>query len=199
MAWQTPKSWAAGEMVTAALMNQHLRDNFGLVKTNINDYGVLRPGIKSFGASAGQFNAAGGADTALTSYDVTIPGGALANPGDAVFLEGFMYRASAAAGNGTFKITVGASSAVTVLTDTTASAHLITFRYRIARRAATTGLIYGIASFGNTQYLTAAGLSSTTWASDVLIRWTAAHTTASVVGLLDYFTYYAINLTGVSG
>jgi hypothetical protein len=33
----------------------------------------------------------------------------------------------------------------------------------------------------------------------VLIRWTAAHTTATVVGLLDYFTLYQINLTGVSG
>lgn len=28
MAWTTPRTWAAGEVITAAIMNTHVRDNF---------------------------------------------------------------------------------------------------------------------------------------------------------------------------
>jgi hypothetical protein len=31
--WSSPKTWSAGELVTAALMNSHLRDNFDFLKT----------------------------------------------------------------------------------------------------------------------------------------------------------------------
>lgn len=31
MAWTTPRSWTTGEIVTAALMNTHVRDNFSAV------------------------------------------------------------------------------------------------------------------------------------------------------------------------
>ena len=29
MAWTTPRTWVSGEIVTAAIMNQHVRDNLG--------------------------------------------------------------------------------------------------------------------------------------------------------------------------
>lgn len=33
MAWTTPRTWVAGEVVTAALMNTHLRDNLDALRT----------------------------------------------------------------------------------------------------------------------------------------------------------------------
>lgn len=35
MAWTTPKTWSVGEVVTAANMNLHLRDNVGFLKHEI--------------------------------------------------------------------------------------------------------------------------------------------------------------------
>ncbi|MEO8609958.1 MAG: hypothetical protein ABI690_18840 [Chloroflexota bacterium] len=31
--WSSPKTWSVGELVTAALLNSHLRDNFDFIKT----------------------------------------------------------------------------------------------------------------------------------------------------------------------
>lgn len=31
MAWTTPRTWVAGELVTAAIMNTHVRDNLSMV------------------------------------------------------------------------------------------------------------------------------------------------------------------------
>lgn len=43
MAWTTPRTWNAGEVVTAALMNLHVRDNLNVLKTSIWDDGLLKP------------------------------------------------------------------------------------------------------------------------------------------------------------
>lgn len=42
MSWTTPRTWVAGEIVTAALLNTHVRDNESVLKTNINDDGSLK-------------------------------------------------------------------------------------------------------------------------------------------------------------
>lgn len=34
MAWATPRTWVSGELVTAALLNQHIRDNLNAVVPN---------------------------------------------------------------------------------------------------------------------------------------------------------------------
>jgi voltage-gated potassium channel Kch len=34
MAWTTPRTWVAGEVVTAALMNLHVKDNLDVLKTH---------------------------------------------------------------------------------------------------------------------------------------------------------------------
>lgn len=34
--WTTPRTWAVGELVTAAMMNQHVRDNLDWLKTPIS-------------------------------------------------------------------------------------------------------------------------------------------------------------------
>jgi hypothetical protein len=41
MAWTTPRTWTAGEVVTAAMMNAHVRDNLNVLKTNIGDDGTI--------------------------------------------------------------------------------------------------------------------------------------------------------------
>lgn len=41
MAWTTPRTWTAGELVTANEMNTHLRDNLNILKTYIGNDGSL--------------------------------------------------------------------------------------------------------------------------------------------------------------
>lgn len=40
MAWTVPRTWIAGEFVTAALMNEQLRDNLNILSTYIGDDGA---------------------------------------------------------------------------------------------------------------------------------------------------------------
>jgi len=67
MAWSTPRTWNSGETVTAALMNAHLRDQLNVLKTKIDDNGLLRT-LYAGPAVAG--NVTTGEDT-LTSFTAT--------------------------------------------------------------------------------------------------------------------------------
>lgn len=40
--WNPPRTWNAGETVTAVLMNQQVRDNLNILKTSIDDDGKIR-------------------------------------------------------------------------------------------------------------------------------------------------------------
>ena len=42
--WSSPRSWSVGELVTAALMNAHLRDNLEFLKTPPTDSEILNEG-----------------------------------------------------------------------------------------------------------------------------------------------------------
>ena len=42
--WVTPRTWAAGELVTASIMNAHVRDNLNALKTTAGGYNVLNIG-----------------------------------------------------------------------------------------------------------------------------------------------------------
>lgn len=48
MAWTTPRSWVPGELVTALMLNTHIRDNLNILKTSINDDGTLNVSSKPF-------------------------------------------------------------------------------------------------------------------------------------------------------
>lgn len=39
MAWNTPRTWVSGELVTALLMNEQIRDNMNILSTYISDTG----------------------------------------------------------------------------------------------------------------------------------------------------------------
>lgn len=54
MAWSSPRSWSAGETVTASLMNAHLRDNLNAISPKVAwvsigspDGAVIATGIKA--------------------------------------------------------------------------------------------------------------------------------------------------------
>lgn len=42
--WVTPRTWTAGELVTASIMNAHVRDNLNALKTPAG--GVQRPELR---------------------------------------------------------------------------------------------------------------------------------------------------------
>jgi hypothetical protein len=51
MAWTTPRTWVTGELVTAALLNAHLRDNLNaLVPVGVDAWTAFTPTVK-FGAT----------------------------------------------------------------------------------------------------------------------------------------------------
>lgn len=41
MAWTAPRTWTTGELVTAPIMNAHVRDNLDILKTSIDDTGDI--------------------------------------------------------------------------------------------------------------------------------------------------------------
>ena len=76
MAWTAPRTWNPGETVTATQLNQHIRDNLILLKTNINDSGVLK--------TAEYMDATPRASSSTTETDAstfTLPAGTLATNG----------------------------------------------------------------------------------------------------------------------
>ena len=41
MAWTAPRTWVSGELISASIMNAHIRDNQTILKTSINNGGAL--------------------------------------------------------------------------------------------------------------------------------------------------------------
>ena len=72
MAWTTPRTWVAAETTTAALMNTHVRDQFNILKTRIDDDGTLKTQLLGVAGVAG-FGNVGAAETDATGYSFTIP------------------------------------------------------------------------------------------------------------------------------
>lgn len=205
MAYVTPRTWSPGETVTAALFNQHIRDNMNVLKTQIRDDGRLLTLLKGIAFSAGQGNAAGGGDTALTSYLVTIPAGLISQPGDGVVLEGSL---SAAANTNTKALKLklvgaGAPNMVTVFTNAANVAnHIPTFRLLLRRRTATVGAatgasLVGAANQGNaTSVLLNAGLTGIDWSIDQTLTLYLVGTAANDLLMVDYCVRVFSGLTG---
>jgi hypothetical protein len=60
MAWTTPRTWVSGEIVTAALMNTHVRDNLTYLKNVLSGHATDTQAVFLHGAngSGGSYNAA---------------------------------------------------------------------------------------------------------------------------------------------
>jgi hypothetical protein len=65
MAWTAPRTWNVGELVTASMMNTHVRDNLSALKTPPSSYVDIN--TTDFTTSSTSF-------TALTGYTVTVDG-----------------------------------------------------------------------------------------------------------------------------
>jgi hypothetical protein len=202
MAWTTPRTWNPGETVTASLMNVHLRDQLNILKTQIRDDGALILGLGQVGFSAGQGNNAGGADTQLTSYDVTIPAGFCLNPGDMIVVEG-VFTTAANGNTKTCKIQVGGGTSQTVFV-TAGSSTIVPFRVEIRRRTSTTGSMTGVSWIGAasggapTNYMINVSLGTVAFGSSQTLKIFAASTGAADLKLTDYNVYFVRSLTGTT-
>ena len=63
MAWVAPRTWIPGETVTASLMNAHVRDDMNVLKTQIDDNGLLKPDLYERASAVGN-SGAGNTDVA---------------------------------------------------------------------------------------------------------------------------------------
>jgi hypothetical protein len=81
-------TWDPRHHVTAAEMNAQVRDNLGVLKTNVCDLGWPKVGLKNFAVSAGQALTLLLTWEEMTSYLVDIPAGYLSQPGDSLLVEG---------------------------------------------------------------------------------------------------------------
>jgi len=92
MAWTTPRTWVPLEVVSAALLNTHIRDNENVLKTAMDDNGLLKTQHFGVGFSVGAGNVSTG-ETDLAGYSFTIAANLLAD-GDALRLRGLCTLAN---------------------------------------------------------------------------------------------------------
>jgi len=55
MAWTAPRTWVVGELVTAAIMNTHIRDNFSYLK-DLGTYSIFYPALMFYDSSVPAFH-----------------------------------------------------------------------------------------------------------------------------------------------
>jgi hypothetical protein len=130
---------------------------------------ALRTAVKVFGFSAGQGCTTGaGTDDPLNSYTVTIPPNFLANPGDALLVEG-RYTLAGNANAKVGKIRVGAAGTLVTIYTGNGNANIIPFRLKITRRTSVTGMATGITWVGAaaagapTNYLIDTAVATVDW------------------------------------
>lgn len=159
--------------------------------------------LKGFAFGSGQGNAGGGGDTQLTSYDVTIEGGSIPQPGDTLIAEGTWTVVN----NGntkTAKMQIGGGTLVTIATIAAGSAQIVPFRMVIRRRTSTTASITGISWIGAaaagapTNYLVNNAVTTVDWTIDQTLKIFAASTTAADLVLTDYSVVLAKGAVGVT-
>lgn len=148
-------------------------------------------GTIAFGSGQGNVTTSG-ADTELTSYEISIPANFLAYPGSCVVALGTM----AVAANGdakTVKISIGSS--VTKVTLWTSSAnvanHVVPFRVVVRRRGATAGVVdsifyHGVASGNNASpYMVYTSVGTVDWTTNQLMKFYATAATADSITFED--------------
>ena len=69
MAWTTPRDWVAGEVVTAAIMNTHVRDDFNYLKAQ-EDWAAVTFAAGNFTANGAQTWTVASGDMLVNRYQV---------------------------------------------------------------------------------------------------------------------------------
>lgn len=156
MAWTSPRTWVAGEKVTATLMNVHVRDNLAALRANV---GVLYQN----GAAVGSVTTG---ETDLATFSV--PGGTLAANGQRLVLRATGHF-PANGNNKTFKSYFAGTNLHSFLT--TANGASWDYVLEVTRRGATSVVERShLRIGGNTTYNTAtavadAAINATIWDS----------------------------------
>ena len=146
-----------------------------------------RDALKTLAFASGQSNAAGGADSELTSYEVLIPANYLDAAGAGVCISG-EFSVAANGDAKTVKIAIGGGSKVTMWSSSANVAnHVVPFRWEVRRRTSTTGSVagitfHGVASGNNASaYMVYTTLGTVDWTTNQLIKlYCAANTVTSV-------------------
>lgn len=152
MAWTAPRTWSAGELVTATMLNAHVRDNELILKTSIADLGGLTPLVGGSaiatlpsGVISSQINVATTSGTGATDiHSYAVPAGALARNGDCLGL----YASGTMTSNSnlkTFTVVFGATSIQ--LNSNTGVATGYEMYARVLRTGAATQILTGWMSF----------------------------------------------------
>lgn len=200
MAWTTPRTWATSEVVTSAMMNEQIRDNFGILKTRISNSGWPIHLSKGFGYNGGQGNDASASDTELTRFTHTIPAYALGTDGSALVISSLWVR-GATAGTATMKVEIGGSGKIGIVSETNVNT-TPWVRFWINRRSNTTGALGGhnwsgaVSGGAPTVYLFGTGLSGLNWSTDQSLKFYSQHTTANQLTLAYVHVQMVPSTTG---
>jgi len=73
MAWTTPRTWVSGELVSASIMNTHIRDNLNVIRANLADDSTTQV-LK-----------------VLTQVSLSLANNATATIGNSSDLDGFLF------------------------------------------------------------------------------------------------------------
>lgn len=196
MAWTTPRTWVAGETVTAQLMNAHVRDNLNILKTPIDDNGKVQALSSTYLANLDGSNLTnipkklnsqytpvgnvGGGEDDLMSY--TLPGGTLATNGNGVRITGW----GTCANNGntkTIKGYWGGGQVSSTFSPAASAAQSWRMVMEIVRSSSTTQKISTTSQSSNTNLTTNGQVSlrmidgAKTLSADQIIKFTGQATT----------------------
>lgn len=203
------KTFQPGEGMTAAIFNAQLRDNLNVVRNAEDSSGRVVLGFKMFAYGGGgavpgmNANAAGGGDTKLTGYTVSLPADLFQTWGDSLVIEGTLVLA-ANTNSKTAKLRVGSATAMTFLVNAQNVAnHIVPFRLLLKYEASGTVALQGLAfpgatgggqcSGGYIAYATASGLAFSQ-ANDLDVY--LASSAASDIFLSDYSVWSGLSSLG---
>lgn len=110
MAWTTLRTWNPGETVTATWLNQQIRDNMNVLKTNISDTGLLLTALYMDGAAR---TGSGTGETDASTY--TLTAGKLATTGMSLLITAW-GKTAAGASTRTIKLYWNGTSVFTTTT-----------------------------------------------------------------------------------
>lgn len=144
--WTTPRTWATGELITASMLNVHIRDNLNALHVPAGGYNVLNLGADITGTSTSfadvdatnfgmTFTTGGGDVLVFFQFDMLNSGGAVKN-----YFDIYESVAATRIGGDDGLCIIGNSSATLAVNVTvcarfpslTAVAHTFKLQYKVA-------------------------------------------------------------------
>ena len=195
MPWRAMRTWVPGDMATAPLFNQQIRDNFDVLAKAATVAGAPRTGPTA-SANIFQANTTAGQDL-LSSYTWTLPANTLAYPGEGVSMWVLGYSYLGGAGTRSLYLSVGSSALITIWSGTVASTYLVPIAVKFCRRGGATGFVQALGGTFAAPYLNASAIACD-WSVNQDIKLYAQFSggTPSTMGVLDLSTAYILTYNG---